>query len=446
MAVDALFRQTGVIRVDTVAQLFDTAQLLAFQPLPRGPRVAIVSNGGGPGILAADACEHAGLEVPSLSDSTQRRLRELLAPGAAVGNPVDLVASASADNYRAAVEIIRDDENVDALIVQFVPPMITKTDDVVAAIAEAAGGDVPVAVVLLATQDVPEGARRVRGAPVDLPVYRAPEEAVLALARAWEHSAWRARPEGDVPEFPDVDAGAARRVVEAALADDPEGTWLDSDAAVALLSAYGIDVVPTRRAAGVDEAVSIAGELGYPAVMKAGDPSIVHKTDVGAVAVGLADDAEVEQTFRRLSDAGLVDRGVIVQPMVDGVEVIAGLVHDPSFGPLVMFGLGGVATELVGDRSFRIVPVTDADAAEQVRSLRGSPLLTGYRGATPCDLPALESLLMRLGRLAEDLPEVAEADLNPVMATPDGAVTVDAKIRVSPPPPREPDVRRLRRP
>jgi acyl-CoA synthetase (NDP forming) len=234
-----------------------------------------------------------------------------------------------------------------------------------------------------------------------------------------------------------IDELAAAAVVRRGLAGDRTGGWLPAADVQALLRAYGIAVADTEAVADSDQAVAVAGRLGYPVALKAASPEIVHKTDVGAVRLGLGSDAELREAFERMrSDLGPAMGGGLVQAMVEpGVETVVGVVHDPLFGPLIMFGLGGVTTELLGDRSFRILPMTDIDAAELIRSLRCSPLLTGYRGSAPVDLAALEDLVLRVARLAEQVPEIAELDLNPVIATAHGVVTVDAKVRLASPPP-----------
>jgi acetyl coenzyme A synthetase (ADP forming)-like protein len=430
VAVDALFRQTGVIRVDTLSEFFDVASLLVHQPLPPGRRVAIVGNAGGPGILAADACEGAGLEVPELGAATQAELRSFLPAAASARNPVDLVASASAGAYERAVRTVLADEAVDAAIVIFIPPLVTRADDVARAVsAAAAGSPKPVLANFLALGGGPE---ELRSDEATVPSFAYPEAAAKALAHAASYAEWRSRPAGDVPDLADVDEDATREVVERALDGAVEGVWLDAVAAGELLGAYGVPVAPTAHVWSAADASDAATRIGYPAVLKAGSPSIVHKTDVGAVRLDLRSPDEVRAAFEGMA-AGLGDDmgGAIVQAMAEpGVEVIVGVVQDPLFGPLVMFGTGGTAVELLGDRSFRVLPLTDVDAHELVRSTRGSPLLFGYRGAPPCDVAALEDLLLRVGRLVDDVPELAEMDLNPVIVSSTGAVAVDAKIRL----------------
>ncbi|MFN8039878.1 MAG: GNAT family N-acetyltransferase [Acidimicrobiales bacterium] len=447
VAVSALFRQTGVIRVDTLDELFDLAQVLATQPLPAGKRVAIVSNSGGPGILAADACESAGLEVVRLGERTRAAVRARLGPNAAVGNPIDMVASASPEQYEEVLRLVLDDDDVDNVIVIFTPPLVTQADDVAVAIARAVeGATKPIIANFLASREVPlplaggDGRRRV-------PSFPSPEPAAIALGRVVRYAEWRRRDPGTVPVFDDIEMATARAIVDAALVRHPDGCWLDADVAVGLLAAYGVAVAPVRRAADADEAVAHAEAFGYPVALKAAAGGLVHKSDVGGLRLGLRDAQSVRDAFIAM-EAVVGDEqlgGIVVQPMArSGVETIIGVVQDLAFGPLVMFGMGGVATELLADRTFRVLPLTDVDAAEVVRSLRGSPLLFGYRGSPPADTAALEAMLGRVGQLADDIPELAELDLNPVVVSERGAVAVDVKVRVAPVPPIRPSVRALR--
>jgi acyl-CoA synthetase (NDP forming) len=441
-AVDALFSQSGVVRVDTLEELFDVAQVLAAQPLPAGRRVAIVSNSGGPGILAADACEANGLIVPELSSDSQAALRRFLPPAAGVRNPIDLVASGSASDYERSLDVVLADPNIDAVLVLFAPPLVTDADDVARAVTSATeGATKPVVANFLSMARAP-GALTGRHSRV--PSFPFPESAVRALAKVCDYSDWRKRPVGSVPALPDLDPVRAGATVQAALTRSPDGAWLPPADISALLGAYGIPMATSQMATSAAGAAAAAEMNGFPVALKASGPELVHKT---GVRLGLTSVPEVVAAFDEMK-ARLGTRMDVaqVQPMVtQGVETIVGMVHDPSFGPLVMFGSGGTSVELFGDRSFRILPVTDVDAAELVRSLRGSPLLFGYRGTPAVDVAALEDLLVRVGRLVQDVPEIAEMDLNPVIVSPHGAVAVDAKVRVAPAPTEDdPTVRRLR--
>ena len=425
-AVDALFHQAGVIRADTLGQLLDVASLLAGQPTPRGRTVAVVTNAGGLGILCADACEAAGLDLPELTEQTREKLAAVLPAEASTVNPVDLLGSATGDTYEAVLPAILADTRIDAVIVMFVPPVVAGAEEVAAAIRRAVDGmdelDKPVLAVVMSSAGTPlsllEGRRAIA-------TFGYPESAAAALGRAADRADWLRRPAGTVPELDDTDPAAARGLVEAAL-DSEEDVWLAPAEVRALLEAYGLPLVPERTVASEDEAVGRAGELGYPAVLKTAAAG-VHKTETGGVALDLRSEAELREAARR------VGLPAVLQPMVRGnAELLAGVVQDPVFGPLVAFGAGGVLAELIGSAQVRIAPLTDADAEELVLDGKAGRLVRGYRGPG-CDAAALAAVLHRLSRLAEDLPEVAELDLNPVIGLAEGCVVVDARVRVGRP-------------
>jgi acyl-CoA synthetase (NDP forming)/RimJ/RimL family protein N-acetyltransferase len=439
VAVDALFHQTGVIRVDTVDQLFDTAQVLAEQPLPAGNRVAVVSNSGGLGILAADACAAVGLRIPALTPDTVAALRAAAPAAASLADPVDLGAGATPAVCAAAVAAVLGDPNIDSVIAVFTPISVTGAElagrigRAIAAVADA--GAKPVLLTLVGAADSPGNIRRAVQAEATLPItiLASPDGAASALARAVHYAEWRAQPTGTIPRL-EVDRAAAKHLIAVALSDRPEGGWLDAETAAQLCQAYGIPLVETRTATTATAAAEVALAAGFPVALKADGPTLVHKTERGAVVLGLTSQSQVRRAFSDMrSRLGTAMQRAIVQPMAAAsVETVVGVVHDPSFGPLVMFGLGGVATDLLGDRAFRILPLTDLDAAQLVGSLRSARLLLGYRGSPPVDISALEDVLLRVARLADDFPEVAEMDLNPVMATPTGVYAVDVKIRIAP--------------
>lgn len=433
--VAALFRQAGVIRVDTLEQLFDTAQVLAHQPLPAGRRLAIVSNGGGPAILAADACDGFGLDVPELSAALQLELRRLSSPKATVRNPIDLVSSASAEHFDRTLRALLACDEVDAVLVIFVPPLVTETEDVARALVDAADGSKPVVACFLGQEGVPEALRADDGRAI--PSFAFPESAVRALGRVAEHAAWLRREPGEVPELEGVDPAAGRAIVERFIAEHPTGGWLDSEDAVALVSAFGVPCASSRRVSSADEAVAAARGLGLPVALKAASGNIVHKTDVGAVRLDLASADAVRDAFEAMAARlGASMGGAVVQPMVAaGIEVIVGILHDRSFGPTVAFGMGGIEAELLRDTALQLVPVTDADAHDLVRSLRMSPRFFGYRGSEPVDVAALEDLLLRVSLVADHLPEVVELDANPVVVSATGVAALDVKVRLGPAPP-----------
>jgi len=420
-AVDALFRQAGVLRAHTLEELLDAAALLSTQPLPAGRRVAVITNAGGLGILCADACEGAGLELPQLADETRAELAAALPAEASLANPIDLLGSATATMYEDAVGPVLSDPNVDALVVIFVPPVVATADDVAGAIRRAvehAGHGKPVVAVVVSAAGAPPMLLEQTSPVVALPY---PESAARALALACERAEWLCRPAGEVPASGGIDAARAHEVMSSAR---PE-SWLEPAAVRELLEAYGIPLVPEHVAVDVDTAVAAARELGFPAVVKTSVPG-AHKTETGGVALDLADEAAVRDAVERIGAP------VLVQPFVTGgVELLAGAVQDPMFGPLVAFGPGGIYAELIGEAAFKLAPLSDVDAQELVFGGKAGRLVGGFRGAPAADAPALTDLLHRLGRLVDDLPEVAELDLNPVLARPDGCVVLDARVRVA---------------
>jgi acetyl coenzyme A synthetase (ADP forming)-like protein len=434
VTVDALFRQAGVIRTDTLAELFDVASLLTNQPLPSGQRVGIITNAGGPAILCADACEARELEVPVLSDESKARLREFLPAGASVGNPVDMIASASAEHYRKAIEIVAADPNVDALIVIFTPPLVTRADDVADAIVTAAQSidkDKPLLSVFLSGQPAPN---QLRTASRCIPSYSFPETAAIALARAARYGAWRARPETVAAEFDDITSDEAATIVSAALVRG-EG-WLTPDEVARLCACYRLPLVEQRIVASVDDAGKAAEEIGGEVAIKAIATGLLHKTEAGAVKLHLRGAAEVIAAAREMSDRlqalGQSPTGFVVQRMAErGVEMIVGVVHDPQFGPVVACGAGGVQVELLRDVSIRLTPLAKEDATEMVHELKTYPLLNGFRGAPVCDVEALQDGLLRLSAMVEDLPQIAELDFNPFVVHQKGASILDARIKVS---------------
>ncbi|MFI5916788.1 GNAT family N-acetyltransferase [Dactylosporangium sp. NPDC051541] len=413
-AVAALFEQAGVIRTDTLGELLDAARVLTDQPLPNGRRLAVVGNAGGLNVLAADAADAAELTLPG---------RIGTAP-----NPADLGAGATAEALAGTVAAAARSGAADLLLVTFVA---TRTNDWTAALPAVGAAldgcpDVPAAVVVVGADNAPRSLGRRR-----VPVFDLPEPAVRALGRAAQYAAWRREPLGDRPQLTGIDAAAARVIVRDALGAG-DG-WQPAPVAQALLGCYGIPTLDTRPAADADEAVRRAAGIGYPVAVKAALPGLVHKTDVGAVRLGLRDAAEVRAAYRAIAAAlGLTEPPVVVQPMAAaGVELVAGVAHDPLFGSLVMLGLGGVHTDVLDDRVLRLLPVTDRDAPAMWRALRGARLLTGFRGEPAADTGALEDLVLRIGRLAEDFPEIAELDLNPVLAGPHGCRAVDVKLRLA---------------
>lgn len=423
--VDALFRQAGVIRTNTYEELFDVALLLANQPAPRGPRVAVLTNAGGPGILAADACEASGLELPTLGDSTIAGLRTFLPAEASVANPVDMIASAGADHYRRALGLLLADDRVDSVLVLFIPPVLSQAEAVAQAIVEGASGPhgKPVVASFM-------GVRGTASSLGPIPAYVFPESAAIALAHAAAYGAWLQHPHGSPPRFTDIRSDLARRVVETALARG--GGWLTQLESQDILGAFGIPVAAARFASTIDEAIAVAQAIGFPVAMKAAGPTILHKSDVGGVKLNLRDPDAVRSAFRGFSRR-LRDEmtGAIVQRMVPGgVEILVGALYDPTFGPLVVCGSGGVLVDLIADTVFRIHPLTDIDADDLVREFKGSTLLRGYRGRPPADEAALKDTLLRVSVMLELCPEIHELDINPLKVLEHGVSAVDVRMRV----------------
>jgi len=440
VASQALFTQAGIIRVETLEELFDTANLLSHQPVPPGRRVAIITNGGGPGILTADACADKGLELPMLSEKTLAGLKELLSAQASLNNPIDMTAESGADEYRQALKLLAQDEGIDIAIALLVSPVASRTDNVALAIREVA----------------PEFYRRgktlvasfmgLRGAPIELgfgedhfvPSYAFPEAAATAIAKACEYRDWLQMPRGTIPRIEGIDKRKARLIAKKALEkSQARPLWLDAAAISNLLQCYGIHTVKAKSAPTADRAVAAAREIGFPVCLKLLSDSITHKTEVGGVILDLRSPREVKQAYtrisKRLSHLGREDemQGVTIQQMIpEGIEAIVGITQDPSFGPLILFGLGGIYTELFQDVTFRIHPLTDTDAREMVRSVKAYQLLEGWRGSKPSDIKAIEELLLRVSAMVEDIHQIAEVDFNPVkvLEQGNGYVVVDARV------------------
>ncbi len=436
-SVGALFASAGVIRVDTVAQLFDVGTVLAHQPLPGGDRVAVVGNSTALGVLVTDSL-----------------LEERLIP--ALPAPVDIGASGTPEDFSATLRVALEDDGVDAVVAVFLPPLMGGSEEFGAALREAASGAAkPVVATFLSTEGIPpelavpdENGMPGRGS---VPSFSTPERAVIALAKVAQYARWRRRPVGEVPELADVDEAGARDLVLQILQGSPEGRELDGRELIALLAAYGIPLLRTRTVTDVEQAVAAAEEIGYPVVLKSTAPWLRHRPDLGGTRLDLGDADDVRSAFAAIP-AG--DPMLVQEMAAPGVACVVEVVDDPSFGALVSFGLGGVATDLLGDRAFRTLPLTDLDAAELVREPRAWPLLDGYRGSEPADVAAVEDLLLRVARLADDLPEVLSLSLEPVLVGPPtpwhggrSLVVAGGAATVGPPTGRvDPGPRRMRSP
>ena len=422
VVVDALFRDAGVIRTGTLEELFDAAALLAHQPLPAGPRVAILTNAGGPGILAADACEAHGLVLPPLSPATVEALRRFLPTSASVANPVDMIATASADDYRRAIPVVLADAAIDRLLTIFIPPLVTRSEDVARAIAGATRGSAkPVLATFFGAAGVPDLL-----APV--PCYTFPESAARALAHAVTYAQWRAQPPDAPAPPPRMHVDAARRIVERACAGGDR--WLAPLQVQALLEAVGIPATPVSVAHTADEAVAAARHFGLPVAVKGSGPDLLHKSDAQAVFTGIDDEAGVQHAFAALARRPGVAE-VLVQPMIaGGVEMFVGATLHPAFGHAVICGSGGMQVELLRDTACRLAPVGERALRELLDEVRGVALLRGFRGRPRLDEAALRDVVLRVSALLVACPEILELDLNPVIVTRAGAHVVDARVRV----------------
>jgi acetyl coenzyme A synthetase (ADP forming)-like protein len=438
VAVDALFEQAGVIRTNTIEELFDVVELLSSQPPPAGPRVAIVTNAGGPGILAADACEACGLVLPSPTLETVAMLRSFLPAQAGLSNPIDMIAAASPDDYARTIAVVASDPNVDSIIAMHIPTMVSVPDAVGAGIARgaaAAPAEKPVIAVYISSLGAPASLHAGLRGP--LPCYAFPENAAIALAAAERHTRWRRRERGEVLALDRFAVASIRAVVDRVVATTTEPSWLSSDDVATLLQAAGIKLAASERVAAGGPVAAAAERLGYPLAAKLLSPDVLHKSDVGGVVLGLRSGEAVVAAASRLANVahtrGARFEGVLLQrEIAGGSEALVGVTSDPTFGPLVVYGLGGVLVELLRDVAFRLTPVSRLDAEEMIASVRSAKLLDGYRGAPLGDRAALVELIQRVSALVDVAPEIRELDLNPVKVLEPGrgVVVVDARVRI----------------
>ena len=435
-AVNALFRQAGVIRVDTIEDLFDTASLLANQPIPAGRRIGIVTNAGGPGILAADALEANGLEIPELSERLRDEIGSKLPAEASTHNPVDLIASGGPDEFGHATRLLLGSGEVDAVMVIYVPTTAEGAGGVAESLRECQS-EYHGNVTLLSVFMQAEGAgRSLAGSDGrrSIPTYTFPEAAAHALARAARHGEWRTREPGEELKLPTDASERIREVVDAALERmGDEGGWLEPDEIDACLQGAGLRTPITKVAASVDEAQDAAASIGGPVVLKVISDEALHKSDVGGVVLDVEGERAVANAYGQVTGVVSQYDGVLVQEMIPGGhEVLIGMAQDPNFGPLVVFGLGGVYVELLKDVAFRLHPLTDVDAREMMTETKGYRLLEGYRNNPEGDVAALQETLQRVSALISVVPELAEMDLNPVKVLPpgEGICVVDARMRV----------------
>jgi len=439
IAVDVLFRKAGIIRVDTIEEMFNVAKGLAHQPLPLGPRVAILTNAGGPGVLAADAAIGWGLDVPTLSVGTQQKLSAFLPKEAAIANPIDMIASAPGDHFEKALNVLLEAEEIDSVIVINIP--LRAPEEVAAGIRRAMEdyqGDKPVLACFMMSET---GAVRLTlDSGRSIPLYVFPEDAVKALSRAWPYAQYRKIDPGNTVVFADINEERARHYLASQNAAMKQGGWLPQNVAAGLLKEYGIPVLEMRHADSASDAAKASVDIGFPVAMKLHSSTITHKTDVGGIVLNIQNQSEAEQAFmairNRLDEAGLsaAFEGVVIQPMLTGgQEVIVGMSHDPVFGPLVMVGMGGIYVELNKDVAFALHPLNDKDPDVMFSQLKSLPLLTGWRGSLPKDLDILREILLRFSAMIEDFPEILEMEINPLMVFDKGAgcAVVDARILFS---------------
>ena len=436
ITVDALFRQAGVVRTETLSEMFGVAALLSNQPVPRGDRVVVITNAGGPGILCADACGARGLDLVALPDALARRLRRALPPNAAAANPIDMTAAASAGDYAKTVEAVARSGIADSIVVIFVPPLVTDPTDVARALHDVSsrvGELVTLCSVFMSAEGVPsvsgEQGRRI-------PSFAFPEEAAMALSRAVTYGAWRAAPSGVVPDLPGIDSDLVSAMLAGKLT---EPGWLPVEDAAAMLTAYGIPLVPWRLAHNPAGAGRLAADLRGPLALKAISPRLLHKSEAGGVRLDLSGGRTVAAEARRMARAlggGEGMRFLVQEMAAPGVELLVGVVHDPLFGPVLACGAGGTSAELLADLEVRLTPVTDVDVSGMLRALRSYRLLQGYRGNPAADMASVEDVLLRVGAMVDAHPEIVELDLNPLVAGPGGSLVVDWRMRIAPAPPR----------
>jgi len=432
VAVDAMLTQAGVLRASSVEELFEMAIGFGARAMPRSRRTAVLTNAGGPGILAADALVMYGLQLAEIEATTIASLRPLFPAEASIRNPLDMIASATPAGYKAALTALLADPGVDAVMPIFVPPFGVRQEDVAEAIASAAATQPtkPVFAVLMGREGLPLGRAELRKAGI--PAYIFPESAARALSAINRQVEWAARPVAN-PTPLEVDRDAATAILDGAMRDGRES--LTEFESLALLRAYGIPVAESRYATRPEDLAAAGQALGYPLVMKLVSPDVSHKTDVGGVRLGITSEVQLQDEYHELirnvreRAPGAKVNGVLIQQMVNGGrETIVGISRDPSFGSLVMFGLGGIFVEALQDVIFRMTPIDDAQALEMIKGIQGARVLGGMRGAPPVDHFALAAAVRRIAQLGADFPQILELDVNPLLAMEHGAIAVDARV------------------
>jgi acetyltransferase len=431
-AYDVVFDRYGILRANTTEELFDWARALAWCPPLKGNQVAVLTNAGGPGILAVDAIEASGLRLATLSIATTTALKEFLLPHASFSNPIDMLASAGPREYAEALRILLTDDGVDAVLVICVPPPIEDPALVAQAVADVGQAATrPVVVAVMGEATVRDALQALRA--VRLTDYRFPERAASALGALWRHVQWQARPSEESVVFDDVDRDAVSELLVA----NQHRTWITGTAATQILEAYGIGGTREALVRSADEAVQWADAGGYPVVLKIASPDIPHKSDIGGVALDLREAEAVRLAFERIVSkahaahpTARID-GATIQPMLrDGHEVIIGAVRDEQFGPLIMFGAGGVDVEGQRDVAFGLAPLTRREAERMVEATFAGRRLRGLRGSPPVDREAVIDRVLRLAQLISDFPQVAEVEINPLRVMENSAIAIDVRMKV----------------
>jgi acyl-CoA synthetase (NDP forming) len=434
-AYNAAFKQSGIIRAESMQSLFGYAMAFASQPLPKGPSLAIITNAGGPGILAADACEKSSLHLSPIRKETADKLRSFLPPTASVYNPVDIIGDAAAERYEKTLDVILRDNSIHSVLILLAPTAAQDPEAVARGIvALAKDSDKPIMTAFMGEKKV-RGARRILQDHA-IPSYDYPEDAIAALDAMLRYRRTQEQPERQYQHF-EADTDSVRRIFATVIGQHRHD--LIENEAREVLRAYGFRLPESRIARTTKEAVKTASEIGYPVVMKIASPDVLHKSDMGGVRVRLENDAMVEDAFFDITTSIQLRQpharilGVMVQEMIpQGKEVILGITRDIQFGPMIMFGLGGIYVEVLKDVAFRIAPVSLEEADAMIREIRAFPLLRGVRGEAPADIKGIREALLRLSQMAMDFPEIIEGDINPLLVCPEGqgAVAVDARMTI----------------
>ncbi len=432
--IHSLFQQSGVIRVDSLEELFDTARAFSSQPIPAGNRIAVVTNAGGPGIMATDAFVRLGARLAHIAPEIKQQLRSFLPPTASVENPIDMIADANEHTYARVLETVLKEETVDAVLTICTPHIATQPEQISRKIVEAAlKFHKPVLFCMMAVQDVEPAVRILQDAGI--PVYEYPEAAARVLTHMSQFAWWVHRPRAEIPKFSDVHPEQVRHILQ--MAQGKNQSHLTEPVAYQVLEAYGFRIAPYRLTQNLEEAIDAAEEIGYPVVAKIVSPDIVHKVDFGGVHINLKDEEEVVQAYRQMMKTLRAKKpearcdGVLIQKMIfQGKETILGIKRSPQFGPLLLFGLGGIYVEVFKDVTFRIAPIRPLGAQRMIQGVKAHSLLTGARGEPPYDIPALEESLLRLSQLAMEVEEIEELDINPliVLHQGKGVYVADARI------------------